>query len=311
MRLQPSGGFAIGRSSGYIRAVLVKSTLQCASAGLPFRVERLSGKSKRSIWVQLPKDILNWAGIASLATFRARSRRSNEPAKKVKRQPDREEKRALCGISTIGLDSWTYYHNSIGWLLFFIRFNCVNETPSHSLLTVKETAEYLRIPLPTVYYLVQRGQIPAIQIGGRWRIKKSSLDRDILREDKQGQPTVLVVDDDLGIQELFKTFLKKTGFSRVVVGTAKEAISSLRKQKFDLMFLDLQLPDEPGDQVYKTAKQIDPGLNVIVVTGYPDSKVLDRILQISPVTVLKKPLKIEQLNQTVRMLGHKAALVEA
>jgi DNA-binding NtrC family response regulator len=97
----------------------------------------------------------------------------------------------------------------------------------------------------------------------------------------------------------------------VVVGTAKEAISSLRKQKFDLMFLDLQLPDEPGDQVYKTAKQIDPGLNVIVITGYPDSKMLDRILQISPVTVLKKPLRIEQLNQTVKMLGHKAALVEA
>ena len=36
-------------------------------------------------------------------------------------------------------------------------------------MTVKETAEYLRIPLPTVYYLVQRGQLPAIQIGGRWR----------------------------------------------------------------------------------------------------------------------------------------------
>jgi excisionase family DNA binding protein len=181
----------------------------------------------------------------------------------------------------------------------------VSETPIHNLLTVKETAEYLRIPLPTVYYLVQRGKIPAIQIGGRWRIKKSSLDRDILRQDKQGQPTVLVVDDDPALQDLFRTFLKKIGFSRVVVGTAKEAINSLRKQKFDLMFLDLQLPDAPGDQVYKTAKQIDPDLNTIVITGYPDSEILDRILQVGPVTVLKKPLKIEQLNQTVNILGHK------
>jgi excisionase family DNA binding protein len=186
----------------------------------------------------------------------------------------------------------------------------MSETPSHNLLTVKETAEYLRIPVPTVYYLVQRGQIPAIQIGGRWRIKKTSLDRDILREDKQGQSTVLVVDDDLGIQELFKIFLKKIGFSRVVVGTANEAISRMRKQKFDLMFLDLQLPDAPGDQVYKAAKQIDPDLNVIVITGYPDSEVLDRILQISPVTVLKKPLKIEQLIQTVKVLGRTTAMVE-
>jgi excisionase family DNA binding protein len=183
----------------------------------------------------------------------------------------------------------------------------VSETPIHNLLTVKETAEYLRIPLPTVYYLVQRGKIPAIQIGGRWRIKRSVLDHDILREDKQGQPTVLVVDDDLGLQDLFRAFLKELGFSRVVVGTATEAIKSLRKQKFDLMFLDLQLPDAPGDQVYKTAKQIDPDLNVIVITGYPDSEILDRIFQVSPVTVLKKPLKVEQLNQTVKILGHKTA----
>src|ERR1700732_2750956 len=98
-------------------------------------------------------------------------------------------------------------------------------------------------------------------IGGRWRIKKSSLDRDILRQDKQGQPTVLVVDDDPDIQELLKAFLKKIGFSAVVVGTAKDAIHSLEKQKFDLMFLDLQLPDGTGDEVYKTAKQIDPDLN--------------------------------------------------
>jgi DNA-binding NtrC family response regulator len=146
--------------------------------------------------------------------------------------------------------------------------------------------------------------IPAIRIGGRWRIKKSSLDRDVLHQDKQGQPTVLVVDDDPGLQDLFRTFLKKIGFSRVVVGTAKEAIRSLGKQKFDLMFLDLKLPDAPGDQVFKTAKQIDPELNVIVITGYPDSEILDRILQISPVTVLKKPLKVEQLNQAVKFLVH-------
>jgi hypothetical protein len=49
---------------------------------------------------------------------------------------------------------------------------------------------------------------------------------------------------------------------------------------------------------------------VIVITGYPDSEMLDRILQISPVTVLKKPLKIEQLNQTVKILGHSTARVE-
>ena len=49
----------------------------------------------------------------------------------------------------------------------------------------------------------------------------------------------------------------------------------------------------------------------VVITGYPDSEMLDRILQISPVTVLKKPLQIEQLNQTVKNLGHSTARVES
>ena len=56
--------------------------------------------------------------------------------------------------------------------------------------------------------------------------------------------------DDLDLQEFLKLFLKSIGFGRVVAGTAKDAIHCQRKQKFGLMFLDLQLPDVPGDQVY-------------------------------------------------------------
>ena len=178
----------------------------------------------------------------------------------------------------------------------------------HNLLTVKETAKYLRIPLPTVYYLVQRGQLPAIQIGGRWRIKKNALDKDILKEEKSGQPTVLVVDDDESLQNLFKLFLKKIGFSRVVVGTVKEAIAALEKQRFDLVFLDLKLPDGPADDIYDFVKREQPDCPIIIITGYPDSEMLDRILAKGPITVLKKPLKTEQLQQTVKILGHKDAV---
>lgn len=175
----------------------------------------------------------------------------------------------------------------------------------HNLMTVKETAEYLRIPLPTVYYLVQRGQLPAVQIGGRWRVKKDALDRDVLRNEDEGQPTVLVVDDDAGLQSMFKLFLKKQGFSRIVVGTGKEALVALQKQKFELCFLDLQLPDTTGDEIYKKAKDIQPGLPIVIITGYPDSQTLDNILKLGPVTVLKKPLEVEALQQTLRLLGHK------
>ena len=182
---------------------------------------------------------------------------------------------------------------------------------SPELMTVKETAEYLRIPLPTVYYLVQRGQLPAVQIGGRWRVKKDLLDRDVLRNETAGQPTVLVVDDDEVIQSIFKLFLKKAGFSRVIVGNGRDAFAALEKQKFDLCFLDLQLPDITGDEVYAVAKKQHPELPIVIITGYPDSDMMNNILKHGPVTMLKKPLKVEDLQWTLQHLGHKASAKKA
>lgn len=173
------------------------------------------------------------------------------------------------------------------------------------LMTVKETSEYLRIPLPTVYYLVQRGQLPAVQIGGRWRIKRSLLDRDVLKTGEGGQPTVLVVDDDIQLQSLFKQFLKKAGFSRIVVGTGTDALAAADKQRFDLVFLDLQLPDMPGDEVYRRLKEMHSDLPIVIITGYPDGEILNKILSGGPVMVIKKPIELEILNQTVKQLGHK------
>lgn len=179
------------------------------------------------------------------------------------------------------------------------------DSPAHNLMTVKETAAYLRIPLPTVYYLVQRGQLPAIQIGGRWRVKRDALDRDILRNEEDGGQTVLVVDDDEDLQNMFKLFLKKNGYSRLVVGTGKDALAALEKQRFGLCFLDLQLPDVPGDQIYAVLKEKHPETPVVIITGYPDSEIMNNILKFGPVTVLKKPLRVDILQETLKHLGRK------
>jgi excisionase family DNA binding protein len=181
---------------------------------------------------------------------------------------------------------------------------------SFELMTVKETSQYLRIPVPTVYYLVQRGQLPAVQIGGRWRIKRSLLDRDVLHNgEESARPTVLVVDDDPAMHALFKELLSKANLARLVVGSGAAAIAVAQKQKFDLVFLDLKLPDIPGDDVYLHLKAMYPDMPIVIVTGYPDSEQLSKILSSGPVTVIKKPLEFERLNQAVKQLGHKGVRI--
>ena len=175
------------------------------------------------------------------------------------------------------------------------------------LLTVKETSNYLRIPLPTVYYLVQRGQLPAVQIGGRWRIKRDLLDRDVLKKDQGQRQSILVVDDDPALQALFREFLKRGGLHDVVVGTAREAIEAFQRHDISLAVIDLNLPDSPGDELYFRLQAINPEVPVVIVTGYPDSEMLNRILSSGPVTVLRKPVDFEQLTSLVRRLGRVSA----
>ena len=115
------------------------------------------------------------------------------------------------------------------------------------------------------------------------------------------------MDDDPALQTLFKQFLKKAGFGRIVVGTGGEALSYIDRQRFDLVFLVLKLPDIPGDELYAKMKAKYPDLPIVIITGYPDSEILTKILSSGPVTVIKKPIEFDQLNRTVKILGHKGA----
>jgi CheY-like chemotaxis protein len=86
-----------------------------------------------------------------------------------------------------------------------------------------------------------------------------------------------------------------------------EALDEDSRRNFDLVFLDLHLPDMGGDQVYAAMRERHPDLPIVIITGYPDSEPLNRILELGPVLVLRKPLELDQLLSTVRLLGHRGA----
>ncbi len=56
---------------------------------------------------------------------------------------------------------------------------------SNGIMDIKDVASYLKIKEQTVYRLVQRGKIPALKIGGQWKVKQEHIDRmfdEILQE---------------------------------------------------------------------------------------------------------------------------------
>ena len=46
-----------------------------------------------------------------------------------------------------------------------------------SILTISELSEYLRIPVDSLYKIVQKGAIPGVKIGKHWRFQKSQIDK--------------------------------------------------------------------------------------------------------------------------------------
>ena len=66
---------------------------------------------------------------------------------------------------------------------------------------------------------------------------------------------ILVVDDDENILSLERTILEQKGFLVTTAGGGEEALKLLREQDFDLVLLDVMMPDKDGFEVCRQIKQ--------------------------------------------------------
>jgi len=79
---------------------------------------------------------------------------------------------------------------------------------------------------------------------------------------------VLVVDDDLHIQRLYKEELIEEGYEVVVAANGAEAMEMFEKENPDLVTLDIRLPDVDGIQLLRQMKEKRPKLPIIMSTAY-------------------------------------------
>ena len=81
---------------------------------------------------------------------------------------------------------------------------------------------------------------------------------------------ILVVDDDVRIRELLQKILTKNGFITGIAGNVDEARKQLKKEKFDLLVLDLMLPEESGFDFLKEIREKQNLIPVIMLTAMGD-----------------------------------------
>jgi len=157
------------------------------------------------------------------------------------------------------------------------------------LMTLEEVSRYLRVTRKTIYRLLGRGGIPATKVGHQWRFNKASIDGWLQEKSSGDDANILVVDDEAIIRALFKETLEELGHRVVAVATGFEALELVKKQDFDLVFLDLKMPMMVGDELLGHIKAMKPRLPVTIITGYSDSGMMKRALAQGPFGVMNKP----------------------
>jgi len=68
-----------------------------------------------------------------------------------------------------------------------IKHNIWEDLMDSEFLTAEEVAEYLRLPLSTVYKLVQEKRLPGFKVGKHWRFRKETLNEWLRQQEKKSQ----------------------------------------------------------------------------------------------------------------------------
>jgi DNA-binding response OmpR family regulator len=106
---------------------------------------------------------------------------------------------------------------------------------------------------------------------------------------------ILVVDDDINLLTTTAAFLSQRGYRCDCAGTGEEAIACLKQKRYDLLISDIEMPGNRDLRLIQSLPQIQEGLPVILMTGYPTIQTAAHAVGLSVVAYLIKPVNPETL----------------
>lgn len=110
---------------------------------------------------------------------------------------------------------------------------------------------------------------------------------------------ILVVDDEQTIRKLIQDFLVKGGHSVVTAGDAEATMDLLKEEEFDILVLDIILPDKLGVDLLKNIHELAPYMQVILITGAPTVETVSEAMRAGAFDYLAKPFSSEAILKSV------------
>jgi two-component system nitrogen regulation response regulator NtrX len=106
---------------------------------------------------------------------------------------------------------------------------------------------------------------------------------------------ILVVDDERNIQSLIKDILSDEGHSVSVAGSLTSAKDLIKKEVFDLIFLDVWLPDGDGISLISFIKEHQPNSFIVMISGHANIPIAVQAIKEGAFDFLEKPLSTDTI----------------
>jgi len=116
---------------------------------------------------------------------------------------------------------------------------------------------------------------------------------------------ILVIDDDKTMRDACYQILSRLGYEVDMAPNGRRGLNLLEKSAYDLILLDLVMPDLNGLEVLKKIKAVDQAANVIIITGYGSIPSAVESIKFGAFDFLSKPFTPDDLRRVVKRVQEK------
>ena len=120
-----------------------------------------------------------------------------------------------------------------------------------------------------------------------------------IQETVNGSPCVLIVDDDLAICNFIKQVTTKWGMKSDFTTRPSEVLSQLRDRFYNLVLLDVVMPEKSGIEFVPEISELCPDTKIIIMSAYAEKETAIKALRLGAFDFLEKPFKLEILSHSV------------
>jgi len=123
------------------------------------------------------------------------------------------------------------------------------------------------------------------------------------REGMHGMVHVLVIDDDAEIRRLLCEILTSAGHLVAEAGNGADGVEIFKKEAFDLVLTDLEMPEMSGWEVARSIKHHNPDVTIALITGWGETIDSTQLRASGISTIINKPFRMDQIIHLAREVG--------